>query len=233
MSLKADIQGLSPGAVIELFTLDLTRFNVPPGDEHVCFHAGTNALDGDVVWQGITYQRYPVSATGFEWKAQGTLPRPHFAVSNIAGVISALCREYHDMVGAPVTRHRTLARYLDAVNFPNGNPSANPNESFPDDIFYINQKTRESLDVVEFELAVAFDVQGVQLPRRQVITNSCPWQYRGDGCGYAGGPVADINDTPTGDPNQDACGKRLHSCSMRFGAGWMPFGGFPGAGQYR
>ena len=229
MSLKADIQGLSPGAVIELFALDLSRFSAPV----VYFHAGTNELDSDVVWQGITYQRYPVTATGFEWKAQGTLPRPHFAVSNVSGVISAMCRQYHDMVGAPVIRHRTLARYLDAVNFPVGNPLANPNESFPDDVFYINQKTRESLDVVEFELAVAFDVQGVQLPRRQVITNSCPWQYRGDGCGYAGGPVADINDNPTSDPSKDACGKRLKSCTYRFGAGWLPYGGFPGAGQYR
>jgi lambda family phage minor tail protein L len=230
MSLRTAIQELSPGAVIELFALDLSRFAAPV----IYFHAGTNELGGDVVWQGVTYQRYPVQAAGFEWKAQGTLPRPHFAVSNVSGVISGICRQYRDMVGAPVTRHRTLARYLDAVNFPDGNPLANPDEYFPDDIFYINQKVRESLDLFELELAVAFDVQGVQLPRRQVIANSCPWQYRGDGCGYAGGPVADINDNPTSDPAADVCGKRLKSCGKRFPSpSWVPFGGFPGAGQYR
>jgi lambda family phage minor tail protein L len=233
MSIQSAVHDLSPGAVIELFVLDLSRFNVPDDQKYVRFHAGTNQVEGDVVWQGLTYQRYPVQATGFEWKAQGTLPRPHFAVSNVSGVISALCRQYRDLVGAPVTRHRTLARYLDAVNFPNGNPLADPGESFADDLFFINQKTRESLDVVEFELAVAFDVQGVQLPRRQVICNSCPWRYRGDGCGYAGGPVADANDNPTSDPAQDVCGKRLQSCKLRFGTGWLPYGGFPGAGQYR
>lgn len=228
MKLRGAIQELAPGAVIELYVLDLSRFSAPI----VYFHAGTNKVDGDVVWQGVTYQRYPVQASGFEWKGQGTLPRPHFAVANVTGIVSAMCRQFGDMVGAPVTRRRTLARYLDAVNFPDGNPLADPDEGFPDDVFFINQKLRESVDVCEFELAVAFDVEGVLLPRRQVICNSCPWVYRGDGCGYAGAPVADINDNPTGDAAKDKCGKRLASCRLRF-AGWMPFGGFPGAGQYR
>jgi lambda family phage minor tail protein L len=228
MSIRGAIQELMPGAVIELFVLDLTRYGAPI----VRFHAGTNGLDSDVVWQGQTYQRYPVMAAGFEWKAQGTLPRPHLSVANVTGIISAMCRQYSDMVGSTVTRKRTLARFLDAVNFPDGNPLANPDDAFMDDIFYINQKVRESADVVEFELAAPFDVEGVQLPRRQVICNSCPWKYRGDGCGYAGPPVADINDNPTANPGADQCGKRLKSCRLRF-AGWMPYGGFPGAAQYR
>jgi lambda family phage minor tail protein L len=229
MSVRGDIQGLSPSAVIELFVVDLTRYV----SQVLHFHAGTNKLAGDVIWQGVTYVRYPVTATGFEWKGQGTLPRPHLAVSNTTGIISALCHQYSDLVGCQVTRKRTLMRYLDAANFPNGNPFANPDDGFIDDIFAVNQKVRESADVVEFELAAPFDVEGVQLPRRQVIQNACPWRYRGDGCGYAGPPVADINDTPTNDPNSDACGKRLKSCRLRFGNGWMPFGGFPGAGTYR
>lgn len=229
MTIKGDVQGLSPGAIIELFQLDLTPFNAPI----VYFHAGTNELGNDVIWQGQTYQRYPVQAGGFEWKGQGTLPRPKLVTSNVMGTMSALCRIYGDMVGAKVTRKRTLLRYLDAVNFEAGNPDANPDEFFPDDIFYINQKTSENAEAIEFELAVAFDVEGVQLPRRQVIRNSCPWKYRGDGCGYAGGPVADINDTPTSDPSADQCGKRLTSCKLRYPSGTIPYGGFPGAGQYK
>ena len=230
MPIKGDIQGLTLDTVIMLFEVDMTRFNQPV----LRFHAGTNRVKSDVVWRGNTYTRYPVNATGFEFKASGTLPRPHLAVANITGVISAMCREYSDLVGVPVTRKRTLARYLDAVNYPNGNPLANPDEAFPDDVFFVNQKVRESADVVEFELAVAFDVQGVQLPRRQVITNSCPFRYRGDGCGYAGPPVANANDQPTSDPAQDVCGKRLASCRLRYPQPqWMPFGGFPGVSQYR
>jgi len=231
MNIRGAAQELSPGAVIELFVLDLSRFSAPT----VYMHAGTNEIGGDVIWQGITYQRYPVAATGFEMKGQGPLPRPKLVVSNVTGIISALCRLYGDMVGAKVLRRRTLARYLDAANFAGGtNPDADPNAYFPDDLFFVNQKAREDPQTVEFELAVAFDVQGVQLPRRQIIRNSCPWKYRGDGCGYAGGPVADANDNPTSDPNRDVCGKRLTSCKMRFGAaGWLPFGAFPGASAYR
>ncbi|MDR5790275.1 phage minor tail protein L [Caballeronia sp. LP003] len=229
MSVKGDLQGLHPSAVIELFIVDLTRYT----NQVLHFHAGTNKLGGDVIWQGVTYVRYPVRATGFEWKGQGTLPRPHFAVANVTGIVSAMCHLYSDLVGCPVTRKRTLARYLDAANYPDGNPFANPDEAFSDDIFAINQKTRESVDIVEFELATPLDVEGVLLPRRQVVANACPWRYRGDGCGYAGPPVADINDNPTSDPSADVCGKRLKSCKMRFGSGWLPFGGFPGAGQYR
>jgi lambda family phage minor tail protein L len=231
MNIKGAAQELSPGAEIVLFVIDLSRFNVPS----VYMHAGTNEIGGDVIWQGLTYQRYPVAATGFEIRGQGPLPRPKFVVSNVTGIISALCRLYGDIVGARVVRKRTLLRYLDAANFASGtNPDADPDAYFPDDLFFVNQKTREDPNSVEFELAVAFDVQGVQLPRRQIIRNSCPWKYRGDGCGYAGAPVADINDNPTSDPDKDVCGKRLTSCKMRFGeAGWLPFGAFPGASSYR
>ncbi|WOD17281.1 phage minor tail protein L [Paraburkholderia kirstenboschensis] len=48
----------------------------------------------------------------------------------------------------------------------------------------------------------------------------------------AGEPVADVYDNPTANPAKDACGKRIKSCRMRFPQG-MPFGRFPGAGQYR
>jgi lambda family phage minor tail protein L len=230
-TIHSAIHELSPGALVILFALDLTRFNaVPPV---VYFHAGTNELDSDVIWQGNTYTRYPVDAGGFEWKGEGTQPRPRFVVSNVTGIISALCRIYSDMVGATLIRKRTLVRFLDAANFPDGNPAADPNAHMPDDVYVINQKTRESADVVEFELATAFDVEGQQLPRRQVIRNACAWQYRGDGCGYAGPPVADANDNPTSDPAQDSCGKRLASCRCRYPAGTMPYGGFPAAGQYR
>jgi lambda family phage minor tail protein L len=229
MSVKADVQGLHPSAVIELYVVDLTRYT----NQVLHFHAGTNKLGGDVIWQGVTYIRYPVRATGFEWKGQGTLPRPRFAVANVTGIVSAMCHLYSDLVGCPVTRKRTLARYLDAANYPNGNPLANPDDAFADDIFAINQKVRESSDIVEFELATPLDVEGVLAPRRQVVANACPWRYRGDGCGYAGPPVADINDNPTSDPSADQCGKRLKSCKYRFGSGWLPFGGFLGAGQYR
>ncbi len=149
-------------------------------DQVLRFHAGTNRLGGDVIWQGVTYVRYPVRATGFEWKARGALPHPRLAVANVIDIVSAMCHQYSDLVGCPVTRKRTLARYLDAANFANGNPFANPADHFNDDLFAVNQKVRESLDIVGFELAAPIDVEGVLLPRRQVVCNACPWRDRGD-----------------------------------------------------
>ncbi|RKH89884.1 hypothetical protein D7Y21_08630 [Corallococcus sp. AB045] len=29
----------------------------------------------------------------------------------------------------------------------------------------------------------------------RIITQLCPWEYRGEGCGYVGPPVAKVNDT--------------------------------------
>ncbi|MGF6839906.1 lambda family phage minor tail protein L [Paraburkholderia youngii] len=232
MLIEGAVQELSPGATIELFIVDLTKL----GGEVIRFHSGTTdkEIPTSVMWQGQYYERFPIQASGFEYKASGTLPRPTLVLSNVLYVPSAIARMYGDIVGATVIRKKTLARFLDAINFPAGNPSADPNEGFIDEVYFVNCKTREDFEVIEWELASPFDVEGAQLPRRVVVRNACPWRYRGDGCGYGGPPVADVNDIPTADPARDVCGKRLSSCKLRFGTyGWLPFGAFPGASQYR
>jgi len=231
MTIASDIQKLAPGTLVDLFELDATAI----GGEVVRFHNGVNALGSDVVWQANTYTRFPIEASGFERSGSGSLPRPKLRVSNITGLVGALVRELQDLVGAKLIRRRTFAKYLDAVNFPGGvNPAADPNASFPDEIWNVERKSGENGLHVEFDLAAAFDVQGVQLPRRQCIQNVCTWRYRAAECGYAGGAVADINDVPTGGMASDQCGKRLASCKLRFGAyNPLPFGGFPGVGLVR
>lgn len=230
MSIAADVQTLTPGAIVELFELDLTPF----GGDLLRFHAGTNQLRANVVWQANTYIAFPVQATGFEFNGQGQQTRPKLAAANVAGAITALVLQYEDIVGAKVTRKRTLAKYLDAVNFPGGtNPSADPTAEFPQDIYYVDRKSAENNVVVEFELAPAMDVTGVQLPRRQVVQNVCPWAYKGSECGWAGTTYYDANDASTTAGN-DVCGKRLSSCKVRFGQyAELPFGGFPAAGLVR
>lgn len=224
-------QRLEPGAIVELFEVDLTPF----GGEVLRFHAGTNQLLANVVWQGNTYTAFPVQATGFEFNGQGQAPRPKLLVANVVGAITALVLQYQDIVGAKVTRIRTLAKYLDAVNFPGGvNPSADPSAEFPRDVFYVDRKATETNEVVEFDLAPAMDVTGVMLPRRQVVQNVCPWRYRGAECGYTATNYYDANDLPVGTAGQDVCGKRLSSCQVRFGQfSELPFGGFPAAGLIR
>ena len=117
-------------------------------------------------------------------------------------------------------------------------PTADPNEHFLDEIWFIERKVSETKEVVEFELTTAIDLNGEQLPGRQIISGVCGWLirggYRGPFCGYTGPAVADANDVPTTDPARDQCGGRVGSCKLRFGADKpLPYGGFPAAGLLR
>lgn len=229
--IESDVQSLNPGKLVEFFELDPTAL----GGDIIRWHAGVNGLGNDVVWQGNSYTRFPVEASGFERTGKGVMPRPTIKVANVSGLIGALVRELNDLAGAKLTRRRTFTKYLDAVNFSGGiNPQADPNCGFADEVWYVDRKAAENGVYIEFELAAAFDVQGVMLPRRQCIQNVCNWVYRSAECGYAGGAVADKNDVPTADLAADVCGKRLTSCKLRFGTyAELPFGGFPGVGLVR
>jgi lambda family phage minor tail protein L len=222
-----DLQQLDPGALVEFFELDLTD----RGGDLLRFHAGVNELGTDVVWQGNTYTRFPIEADGFDVRSSGTMPRPKVRVANISGLMGAEAAQYDDLVGAKFTRKRTFTRYLDAVNFTGAvNPDADPNQHLPDDLWFIEQKTSENRLMIEWELASAFDLQGTQLPNRQVIQNTCVWKYKSAECGYTGTDYFDANDAPTTVLN-DFCAKRMSSCRKRFTEN-VPFGGFPGSIRY-
>jgi len=227
MSIAAELQSLSPSALIELYVLDLSGL---PNGTPLYFHAGTNELQQPVVWQGQEYMPLPIEAEGFELSTKGALPRPKVRVANINGMFSAEISNYDDLIGCKVIRKRTFARYLDAVNFPGGvNPEADPNQHLIDDVWFVERKLTENRYIVEWELASAFDLQGVMLPARQVIQNTCAWRYRSAECGW-NGSYYDKNDQPCGAEN-DFCAKRLSSCKARFQNMGMPlpYGGFPGS----
>jgi len=232
----------SPSAVIELFELDLSPiagfYSIPSQDQHLYFHAGTNQLGSNVVWQGNTYARWPVEINGIEVRTGGELPRPTFSLSNLSLFAGGLVKAYADMIGCNLVRKRTFVKFLDAVNFTGGtNPTADPNAFFPSDVFKIDRKASENHLTITFELAVPWDVEGVTLPRRQIISSICPWKYKGaldspvnGPCGYAGTLYWKADDTTTVNANEDNCGKRESSCRLRHGNTAIPFGGFPGVG---
>lgn len=238
-NLAAALQEIAPGAVIELFQLELNVAQHGISTTYY-FHSGVNQLNTDIAWAGQIYAALPFEADGFEWNGQGSLPRPKLRVANIFGTITQLLATLLDengnqigLEGAKVTRIRTLGRYLDAVNFPGGvNPTADPYAEWPREIYYIDRKSTETRDVVEFELASAFDLAGVRAPRRQCVTR-CQWRYRGDGCEYAGTNYFKIDGTVTANPSEDVCAKTIDACKLRFGQdNQLPYGGFPGIGTY-
>ena len=213
------LQEVAPGAIIELFELQLNTTQHGVNDVFR-FHAGTSLNNnGNVYWNGNQYIRFPIEADGFEYSGNGQLPRPKIRVSNILSTITAILLTLPDgLEGAKVTRIRTLARYIDAVNFPGGvSPySPDPTAEFPREIYYVDRKTIENRDVVEFELAAAFDLAGVRAPKRQCIANICQWKYRSAECGYAGTAYFDDDDNPVSTLAADVCSKRLTGCEARF-----------------
>ncbi|EOY9307039.1 phage minor tail protein L, partial [Acinetobacter baumannii] len=170
----AEIQSLSPTAEVELFVIDTTKF----GGDVIRFCSGVNAFHQPIYWQGERYDPLPIEASDFDVSSQGTLPTPKLILANVSGLFSSLAAELDNLIGCKVIRKRTFGRFLDEVNFPNGNPEADPTQHLPDQIWFIDRKVNESRVSIEWELASAFDFQGVQLPFGQVTKNACRWQYR-------------------------------------------------------
>ena len=132
-----DLQKINPSAIIELFTLT-TDATLHGSAQTYRFHNGTSLnANGDIIWAGNQYLKMPIEAEGFAFR-KGQLPRPTLTISNALGTITAILLNVNavttgnDLTGATVTRIRTLARYLDAVNFPVTTTSTTTTETIAD-----------------------------------------------------------------------------------------------------
>ena len=171
----SEIQKINPSAIIELFVLQLDTA-LHGSNTIYRFHAGTNLnANGEIVFAGNSYLRFPIQATGFA-DQRGQLPRPKVTISNATGLISSILVSVNqvtagnDLTGATFTRIRTMARFLDAVNFTgNTNPfgTPDPTAEFRRKIYIVDRKSTENREIVEFELAAATDMAGVRAPKRQ------------------------------------------------------------------
>ena len=179
-SIFSNLQSINPSAVIELFTLQLSTA-LHGANTIYRFHAGSNLnANGKIVWASNEYLRFPVQASGFAFQ-RGKIPRPKITISNATGLMSSILLEVNntttgnDLTGATVTRIRTLARYLDAINFADqNNPTADSNAEFPKEIYSIDRKSTENREIVEFELAAPTDLAGVRIQGRQAPRNLFP-----------------------------------------------------------
>lgn len=245
MPINTDLQKLEPGNRVRLYEVDGTKF----GADVLRFHSDTlphtpaeiAAAGSDetklqakpIWWQGKEYSAWPVQIEGLATASDGTSAQPKLSVANLDGSITSLCLTFDDMVQAKVTIHDTFAHYLDAKNFPDGNPEADP-EQEKLQVFYIDSKSAETNETVEFTLSSPMDLQGLMLPTRQ-IQSLCTWCMRGwyrtgNGCDYAGTRYFDDKGNPVSDPSLDKCSGLMSDCKKRFGdSSPLPFGGFPGS----
>lgn len=223
------LYGLEQEALIELWDIDLR----PLGGDLLRFSNFVNEKEQPVTWKGVEYTAYPIQGEGFEMKSDGSPSRPKLSVSNMMGLVTAAIDRFDGMLGARVTRRLTVKQFLDAVNFEGGNPTADPTQEVTQ-TFEIERVSSWNRDVGVFELAAPSEADGATIPCRLMLPNTCRWQYRGEGCGYNGPPVADEFGQPTDDPKKDKCPGRLTDCQIRWGkTAVLPFGGFPGCDKVR
>lgn len=250
MSLNSDYQKLEPGNEVRLFSVDGTAFgtgevlrfhsyNVPHTEAEIVTAGGDESKlpAKSIWWQGQEYKAWPCQIDGVEASTSGSSAQPKLSVANLDGSVTALCLAYDDLLQAKVTIHDTLAQYLDARNFAGGNPAADATQEKLQ-VWYIDAKTSETKEVVEFALSSPMDLQGLMIPTRQ-LHSLCTWcirnKYRtGDGCDYAGSRYFDKNNNPVSDPSLDECNGTLSACKLRFGENnELSFGGFPGTSLIR
>ncbi len=198
---------LSPSAVISMFEIDLSDilednqfiFSKTTENEHeriLRFHNSQPYLSQrkSIIWRGDQYYPAPFKMGGFESTMQGTLPKPKMGLAvndssvNALAILKSKIRVLDDFVGAKVTRYKTFAKFLDFENFAGGEApqgfAPDTKAEFPREIYYIERKSTENKYVIEFELASKLDVEGVRIPRRIIMSERCPWSYRGEGCCY-------------------------------------------------
>ena len=237
--LTSDLQKLSVTGLVTLYELDATKLGagIMRWHGHVShedwelINPDVKTVKSDIIWQGQAYSPIPIQTDGLEMRGDGRASTPSLALANnlngIQGAISALCLRHDDFAGAKLTVINTMAKYLDAANFTDGNPQA-ANE-YRKQIWFCEQKTSENASAVTFELSNPVDFEGARIPSRE-ITSFCHWgvngRYRGSECKYIGTAMFTDEGLPTTDPSKDACSGRL-SDGCRIRNNERNYGGFP------
>lgn len=153
---------------------------------------------GTIKWQQNYYYPFPIFAEGFEYSSAGSLPTPRVAISNLSPDYSSnsfyryirmQMQSLGDIVGGKFSRIKTFLKYLDGANFSGNVNPYNPNTGLyeielPRDIYYIDRKTVENKNIIEYQLNTILDVENLTLPARTLYGQKCPFQYRGEGCVY-------------------------------------------------
>lgn len=205
-----EIVSLNPSALISLFEIDISdiafdnQVTLPIDQQVFRFHNHIKLSNSSIYWQGNEYSAAPIAAEGFETNSKGTLPVPRLTIGIGDGGIILLSlfkqkmKQFGDLTGAKVTRIRTFAKFLSVSNFPDGILPAgfqtDEFAEFPRDIYYIDRKSNENKNGIQFELASVLDIEGVKLPGRIVSAKRCTAIYRSPECSYSSLPVGTDND---------------------------------------
>lgn len=153
--------------------------------------------DIDIVFDGVTYTRFPISSDAISENNRGTVDTVTLKISNVSRLIQSYLEDF-DLRGKKVTIRTVWADQLADTS------------AYIDDVFYIDSYTANQMDV-QFVLTSKFDVLDIELPLRKYSRNYCQWKFKGVECGYAGAEAA--------------CNKTKARCKEL--SNYQRFGGFP------
>jgi lambda family phage minor tail protein L len=238
MTILTDVNQLYVGEVVDLYELDMN----PLGYSDVLYMTPSEKLGGVIVYGGHAYVARAIVMGGFERSSQSQPPEPTLTLANVDKGGNALLLTYENLIGAKVTRRRTLSKYLD--NLPDGspNPLASWADQFIPEIWYIEQKSEDNRQYVQWRLKSVLDLEGREIPRRRILKSFCERVYRvqdpnlpgtfkyplRNACPYAGAQSWDRWGIPTS-MTYDECDKTHKGCALRFPTEGLPIWAFPGA----
>lgn len=123
------------------------------------------------------YIALPLYFSGYEQKAEGAYSRPTVTFANVLSTFkNSIGISNNDLIGKKFTRRKTLAKYL-ATGTVGTNGSA-PIE-MPIQVFSMDRIESENVQAITFELTSGFDLQGISVPNRYIVSNTCTWLYQG------------------------------------------------------
>jgi lambda family phage minor tail protein L len=225
---------LATEGLITLWQLDTRKLGGPM----FYFTSATDFDHPEITWDGQLYSPLPMAASDFQMTTRGAIPTPTVTFSNLYGAGNLLLDSYKGLVGAEVTRIVTLRRFLDDGETPD------PAAYITREKYVVAQKTSHTATAIAFKLASRMDVEGTQLPRRQILRDVCTHTYRAwnpeagafdysiASCPYTGAADFDTNNAPTDDAH-DQCSRNNQGCKLRFPGQVLPARFFPGVGKVK
>lgn len=133
-----------------------------------------------------TYNALPILLDGVEFSSSGATNRPTLAVANVTSDLKDTLgiTNYKELIGAKLVRRQTLKKYLYGESG-DSSPPVELNKVG----YVIDRIEAENNIAVNFELAVVYDLEGINLPRRVVVGKFCSWMYQGQYFHNGGGCV--------------------------------------------
>lgn len=169
-----------------------------------------------VVYDGNTYYALPLEMTDLKISTSGVQNRPTLMIGNVESIVrkSSVFQNAEEggtaglasfsldnLISKRITKRQTLEKYL---SIDPAVVSTKATVEFPKRTYIIDSIKQRTSQVVVFELANPFDLEGITLPNRQVVGKYCPWVYQGlsldtpsGACSWNAASLINIDDAGT------------------------------------